>query len=182
MKNQDQAIRSGFVTVIAWIFIILSGLTILSSLVQLVLFSYVFPAAHIQQAMQATMHEYTRNAPALTRFMSGHMRLFNMLFLIFSSAMFIISIALLKRKGWARIAFIEFLALGVIWELVNLVIKLNFLGHMSQLPNNMPAQFQSIQEASLVFSVILAAVLGLFFAWVIKRMLSAKTEAEFADK
>lgn len=182
MENQIQLPpRSGFVTVTAWIFIILAGFMVLSSLLQLVLISYVYPATHMQQAMQDTIHEQAQNLPMISRYITEHLRLFNVLFLILSVSMFIISIAVLKRKNWGRVTFVVLLAIGIIWELINLVSGISMFGHVPHVPANMPPEFKSMQSVMLIFSAILAAVLCVLFAWIIKRLLSAKIKAEFVD-
>lgn len=176
MESQVKVRQSGFVTVVAWIFIVLSGFVILSSLLQIVLINYVYPAMHMQNTMQAIMHN---RMPPLTRFIMAHHLVFNLIFLTLSIAMFVTSIALLKRKNWARVSCIVFLVIGIVWELVSFYTALGFYGHMPELPGNLPPQYKMIQQVSYIFSMVLAVVLCIAFVWIIKRLSSAKIRAEF---
>lgn len=181
MGTQVQAKRSGFVTVIAWIFIVLAGFALFYTLIQGLMISYVYTDSHIHKAMQAA--EHAQNMPAISRLFIDHMQLFNVIFMVLSTAMLIISIALLKRKNWARIGFIAFMAIGIIWNVFSLVMQAGYFNHMPPLPQNTPPQYHDqmkmMQTGMLIFSAVLAIVFSILFAWIIKRLLSVKYKAEF---
>jgi hypothetical protein len=75
--------RSSFVTVLAWVFIVLAGFATLMSLFQNVMLALVFPA----DEMRTAMHEAKRDQQlsGFARFMFEHFRLIFALFFALSA-------------------------------------------------------------------------------------------------
>lgn len=173
--------RSSFVTVFAWIFIFITGFATFISVLQNVMVTFFFPIDEMQSSMHsANGHE---NLPAFAQFMSAHMRLFFAAFFVLSVAMFVSSIALLKRKNWARIAFVVFLGLGIAWNIGGLFLQNSLISSMPQVPSNAPPEFQahfeSMATVVLVASSLFAIAFSALFAWLIKRLISKTIRAEF---
>src|SRR6478672_6650334 len=96
--------QSSFVTVLAWIFIVLAGFATLISILQNVMISLMFPIEEMQAAMVQAKHK--QDMPVFAEFMFSHFQLFFLSFLVVSSVTLVSAIALLKRKNWARVLFI----------------------------------------------------------------------------
>ena len=105
---------SSFVTVVAWIFIAFGGLTTFISLLQNVVINTVFPTEQFRAAQSGVP------MPAAFAWIFDHVRLFFFLFLVVSATTLISAIGLLRRRNWARRAFVGILALGIAWNLIEI--------------------------------------------------------------
>ena len=176
---QIQPCRSSFVTALAWIFIILAGFATFIAILQNVMISFFFP----MEEMQSSMHSanFGEHVPDFVQFMFGHIQLFLASFFVLSASLCAVSVALLKRKNWARIAFIGFLALGIIWNVASLILQRAFFSSMSlpDAPTEFHSQFESMTTVMLIFSSIMVIGISLLLAWLIKRLASFPIKAEF---
>lgn len=179
--DSQQQLRSSFVTVLAWIFLVITGFATFISALQNIMITFFFPMAE----MKASMHSAkgSEHLPAFSQFMFSNMQYFFIAFFLLSATMFIFSAALLKRKNWARIAFIVFLAFGIAWNIGSLFLQSAFFSSMLQLPSDAPpefrAQFESMATVMLVATSLFAIALSALFAWLIKRLASPSIRAEF---
>ncbi len=160
--------RSTFVTVLAWVLIVLSGFGSLMTLLQNVVLFFVFPFAE----MSATAIE--ADEPLWARFIY----LWFVLALLVCATTLVGSIGLLQRKSWGRRLVVTILGLGVVWCLVAAP-----LGHFMM---QMPADFGEVdpglrrmQTVTTVFSAVFGLLLAGLFGWLVKRLLSAEVRAEF---
>lgn len=180
-ETQLKQSRSSFITALAWIFIVLTGFSTLIAILQNVMISFFFPLEQMQNAMHSA--KGSESIPAFAQFMLGHVRLLFATFLVLSATICAVSVGLLKRKNWARIAFISFLALGMVWNIAGVFLQGAFFSSMAPPPPNAPAefrsQFESMTHIMLVFSSVIAIVISLLFAWLIKRLISVPIKAEF---
>ena len=164
--------RSTFVTVLAWIFIIGSGFGSLISIMQVVMVSTMFSGEEF--------NSFPDDAPAMARLMSQYFHLFIYAFCAVILSTFVSSIALLKRKNWARLAFIVILALGILWQVGGLVMQFAFF---SEVPTQQDSPgFEDFERMSNIikwFSFAMAIGLSVLFAWVIKKLVSQQIVAEF---
>lgn len=171
--------RSTFVTVVAWIFIALSGFTTLISILQNIMVFTVFRSPEITQALQVP----PPGMPPLAVFMSRHIYLFFLGFLIISAFTLASSVGLLKRLNWARMCFIAIMIIGIAWSIGGLAMQfVMFSSVQEQFPAtemqgapNMQPFFTAIVAVSALFSIGLSALYG----WIIKRLLSPAIIAEF---
>lgn len=172
--------RSVFVTVVAWIFIALSGFGTLISILQNILIQTAFSSAEFNQAMQAPAPPGT---PPFAMFMATHMHWFFLLFLLASAFMLVSSIGLLKRWNWARLCFVGLMVLGIAWQLVGLGIQFSMFSSMREQFSAAATQggpdMGPFFVAIAVVSVLFALVFGVLFGWIAKRLLSAEIAAEF---
>ena len=170
--------QSTFVTVIAWIFIIFSGLGSLVSIMQNILIRTMFSGDRVQEALSRT--ENTDQMPQMAKFMFQHMDTFFLAFMILTIFLFISSIALLKRKNWARLVFIVMMALGILWNIGGLFIQASIMNTMPQTTNaEMANQFNIAMSVMRVGSYIFAAVFTGLYLWILVRLLSKDVKAEF---
>ena len=183
MNNPDAAVpfpRSTFVTVVAWIFIVVTGFSTFISILQNVMLTFMFPVGEMQDAMHSA--KGSENVPEIALFMFSHIRLFFVAFLVLSAAMFVSSIGLLKRRNWARIAFVFFFALGIAWSIASVFLQNAFFSSMpppSNAPSEFREQFESMTTVMLVFSSVMSIGFSLLFAWLIRRLSSRQIKGEF---
>lgn len=171
--------KSSFVTVLAWIFIALSGFGTLIGILQCVMIMTVFNTPEMSQAMQAPAPP---GSPALAVFMMKHMVAFFVAVLAVNMLTLASSIGLLLRHEWARRVLIGVLTLGIAWNIAGLALQVPML-------SNMRAQFASMPGAPdmgaffvaiLVVSCVFALGFSVLFGWIIKRLVSQPIVAEFA--
>lgn len=174
--------RSDFVTAVAWIFIAISGFSTLMSLFQNLMITFAFPVAEMHVAAQQGGNG--QPMPAFFRFILGNIRLFFLFFLAISALTLVASIGLLKRKNWARIAFIGILAFGIVWNLGGMVAGYVLFASMPTVPENAPDEFQRrfdlFSMGIMVFSALFAVAMAGLCGWIIKRLSSSDIKREFA--
>ena len=174
MENQKK--QSSFINVFAWISIVFSGFGILIGILQNVMMQTVMKDANFEEAINKA-----ENLPPLMKVMFENFEFLVMGTLIVTIMTFIASIGLLKRKNWARLFFIIFLVLGVIWTVVGGFMQFSFMDSMtmSSIPQDVPPEFQTMQNTmKIVMGVMLVAMLGLYL-YLIKRLRSDEIKEEF---
>jgi hypothetical protein len=171
--------RSTFVTVLAWVFIVLSGFGTLISILQNIMVQTMFSTPELQAAMQAPPPPGT---PAFASFLLAHFQWFFLLFLAFSATTLAASIALLRRRNWGRLLFVGLMVFGILWNLGGLALQFAMFGSMRQ-------QFQAAPGAPdmgpffiamAVATVLFALGFSALFGWIAKRLLSPQVASEFA--
>ena len=172
--------RSTFVTVVAWIFIVLSGFGTVISILQNIMIQTMFNDPQMEQALHAPPPP---GAPPFFAFMTDHFQLFFFAFLIVSAATLASSIGLLKRKYWARIVFIGLMILGILWYVGGLVLQFTMFSSMQDNFANAPGtpDMKPFFVAIAVVSVLFALGFSGLFGWIVKRLLSPAIAAEFTQ-
>ena len=174
-------VKSTFVTVLAWIFIALSGFSTLIGILQNIMIQVMMSAPDMQAAMEAS--KQSEEMPAIAQFMFNNIRWLFLLVLMVSATLFVSSIGLLKRKNWARILFIAIMAFGIIWNVGGFVFQLTMFSTMPGMPPDAPpdfqARFNTISIVIAVFGGIMALAFSTLFGWIIKRLVSAGIKQEF---
>jgi hypothetical protein len=175
--------RSAFVTNIAWSFIVLAGLAIVWALLQNVVFNVLVGARDIEAVISDARSAGVM--PDMLALVFRHMRSLLLLTLALSVLTFVASIALLKRRNWARLVFIVMMWLGVAGNLGGL-----WLGHevlagapMQEMLKTLTAAagipmeglVQDMQMASVLIAIVFAAL----FAWTAVRLSSQEIKNEF---
>jgi magnesium-transporting ATPase (P-type) len=168
--------RSTFVTVLAWIFIVMAGIGTFISILQNIMLYKMFPREEMNKAMQQP--DLVDQMPTFAQFMFSHIELFFLAFLIVVTVTFISAIALLKRKNWARIVFIVIMSLGIMWNIFGVIMQYIMF---SSLPTEIipPPEFESMMTIMKIASLIMATAFCVLFGWIIKKLSSAKIKAEF---
>lgn len=178
-------IRSSFVTVLAWIFIMLSGLTSFIGILQNVMIQALFLPVMQQQAL----HGFTPTGmSAPLAWMPTLMPWFFRAFLLLSLVTLTAAIGLLHRKNWARKLFIGLLALGIAYQLGGVAVQWWMFGHMGDMVAQMPgapprvdAVMQGMLTVMRVFGLMMALAFSGLFAWLILRLRRADVRAEFGE-
>ena len=175
MEHQKK--RSSFVNVFAWISIVFSGFGILIGIMQNVMMQSMMKDANFEQALNQN-----ENLPPLMKFMFENFELLVMVSLLITIVLFIASIGLLKRQNWARLFFIVFLMVGIIWTVVMGVMQFSFMDSMmtaSTSSQNLPSDFQNMQNTmQIVMGIMIVAIVALH-TYLIKRLSSDEIKKEF---
>jgi hypothetical protein len=170
--------RSTFVTVVAWIFTVISGFMTMISILQNIMVQTMFDNPQMDEALRAAPPPGT---PPVVTFMASHFQLLFLVFLVFSAITLIASIGLLRRKNWARLLFIGLMALGIAWNLGGLVLQLTMFSAMQGSFANVQGapDMKGFFIAMTVISVVMALGFSGLFGWIAKRLLSPAIVAEF---
>ena len=180
--------KSTFVTVVAWIFIVLSGLTTFISLLQNVMIGFM-PRDLFNSAIQDTTFAHVM--PSSTRFMFTHFQLFFLLFFVLSALMLLSSIGLLRRRNWARLVFIGLLGFGIVYNIAALVLQQSMMSSFTPpFPidsvigadstfRETTQQFTQMMAGMRVVMFIFAIGFAALFAWIIAKLMSRPIRQEF---
>jgi len=176
MHRTDQ--KSTFVTVVAWIFIALSGFGTLIGILQSAMVLTVFNTPEVTQAMHAPPPP---GAPAFAVFMMKYMVAFFVFMLSLNALTLVSSIGLLLRRNWARLLFIGLMLVGIVWNLAGLVLQFFMFSSMREqfaaLPDapDMGPFFIAIAVVSVVFTLAFSTLFG----WIARRLTLPDVVAEF---
>jgi hypothetical protein len=148
------ASRSIFVTVVAWIFIVLAGFATFMAVLQNIMINTTFP---VDQMLSAMEQARAKEIPPFVEYMLKHFRRFLFAFLCMSATTFVSAIGLLKSKNWARVVFICLMVLGIVRNIGGLLVQQSFFSLTAQIPVNAPedfrAHFESMARVMTIFSV-----------------------------
>lgn len=172
--------RSTFVTVLAWIFIVLSGFCTVISILQNIMVLTIFKSPEINQAMQAPAQP---GMPPFFAFMASHVQVFFLAFLVVSLLTLVSSVGLLKRWNWARLCFVGLMVLAIVWQIAGLGLQFTMFSSMQQQVTGATAHgapdMQPFFIAMAVVSVLFAIGFSVLFGWIAKRLLSPAVATEF---
>jgi len=178
LPNQRDAItRSTFVSVLAWICIVLAGFATVIGVFQNIIVYTVLTPDRMQMVLAEVKSK--QEVPPPVEFMLQNFRLIMLLLLIASSASLVAAIGLLKRKNWARVVFIFLMAASIVWNLGTLILQRTMTSSMSAVPDPHP-EFEAMATTMLILSIVIAIGLSLLAAWIIKRLMSPRIRQEFA--
>jgi hypothetical protein len=173
-----QAARSQFVTVIAWIFIALSGFSAFMAVLQNIMLHFMFNS-EFGKAMPAPPSEM---GPVFG-FIFGHMQWFFIGFLVLSLVSLAAAIGLLRRHEWARWLFIALMGLAIAWQPLGLALQSamipSFDAPLAGAPAGIEAGFRTMTIVIRIFSAVVALAFCGVFGWIVKRLLAADIRAEF---
>lgn len=169
--------KSTFVTVLAWIFIVLSGFATLIGVMQNIMIQTMFADPKFNEGLS----RMPPDAPAFASFMASNFRLFFAVMLACFALTLVSSIGLLKRRNWARLVFICIMTLGIIWNLGGLALQFTMFSSFPPLPKESHESdaFQSMFIGFMIFGVAVAIAFSALYAWIIKRLVSPSIVAEF---
>ncbi|MFO1220181.1 MAG: hypothetical protein U1E89_17590 [Burkholderiaceae bacterium] len=171
--------RSLFVSVTAWVFIVLGSVASLSTLVQNAALMSLLPG--FQPAFEP------RALPLLTSLLVAHLPWVAGVGLVLSVATVAAAVGLLLRLEWARRAFIALAAVAIVGNLLGLWLQQELLQSLidttlsrSALPREALGVFGGLaaaaRMAALAVSLAACAALG----WIIGRLRSPMVRQEFA--
>ena len=177
--NSQTSGKSNFVTVLAWVFIVLSGFATLISVAQNIMVQTMFDDPAFNGPLAASKH--AQDVPAAASFMASHFKLFFASFFVLCATTLVSSIGLLKRHNWARLVFIAILGLGIVWNLGGLLVQFTMFSSFPPPPvvSHEPDAFKSMFITIMVFTAVITVAFSLLFGWIIKRLVSRPIAAEF---
>ncbi|MFA5794528.1 MAG: hypothetical protein WC980_05615 [Candidatus Brocadiia bacterium] len=152
--------KSVFVTVLAWIFIIFSGLGTLWS-VFMIFATSSMPTRVITTYPQS--EESFRNIIIMFRYLSIGA-------FVFTVTALVTSIELLGRKNWARSLFIAFMVIGIL---------LNFFMIIAMFASFRPSSAESAGVFIAMFNALIQVGFSVIFIWIIKKLSSDEIKREF---
>ncbi len=169
--------RSTFITALAWTFIVMAGFASLIAVAQNIMIQLMFPTdLALPPSTDAS------GVPAILDFLLGHIRYLFLAFLILSIGTLVAAIGLLKRRNWARLAFVGILGLGILWNLAGIALQQLVFASPDHPQAGGAPELERMVMFMRVFSALFAVGLSLLLAWLVKRLLSAPVRAEFGSE
>jgi hypothetical protein len=170
---------SAFIDGLAWTTLVVSVLAIPMSL--LLLLASSGPTTDVREAL--ALSGINMALPDSVVFIFKHLKTISLLLLVFAAFSVASSMALLKRRNWARIAFIAMLALNIAANIVGLVYA--FLSPVTQVTaNGLPAASQlpvdGMMRIAMGLNALLVIGLSIAMAWMVKRLMSDAIRSEFS--
>lgn len=169
--------QSAFVTVIAWVFIIVSGFATFIAIMQNIVVHFLFSTEQLQRAMQ--LPASTEHMPVIINFMFSHVGLVVGLILLLALLTLIASIGLLLRKHWARFLFIALMGIVIVWNIGSLVLQELLFSMPDEAPANLARHSQGMMTITGFFSIVLALALSLLCGWIVWRLSASDIRREF---
>ncbi len=176
--------NTSFVTVMAWISIVLGALGVLYALAQ-TLVAALLPGDLLAQMQSDPVFEMLALPPFILWFLDN-LLLVSMLSLLVSAAFLAVAWGLLKRREWARLGFIAFMVLGTLSNLLGLVLiwdMIEWMNHIQGFATDPDKPFDAhIQRMNMV-SFATGALSSVFFAglhaWIIYKLMTPGIRKEF---
>ncbi len=176
METTTAPHRSAFVTVVAWIFIVLATLASTVGVLQNIAFFKMaaMPDGH------GPMHGGAAQLPWLLRLIFDHFQLYLAIELGGSLTGLVAAVGLLKRKNWARRLFIALLCLGMAVLVVALATQLSFTPVTDNIPAaQVPENVRTMLRVMKGFFFILTLLLSLLLSWIIATLAGPRIKEEF---
>ncbi|MDZ7735251.1 MAG: hypothetical protein U5P41_03235 [Gammaproteobacteria bacterium] len=178
--NTQSHQQSSFVSVVAWLFIIMQRLCdIYYAAAE---HHAAFPVSDGEMRKIMLQQQETGQLPPMAQFMAGHFEVFFGLMFLLAVLTLVASIGLLLRKNWARLTFIILMIAGIIWNLGSLAVQQVFFRTMP-VPEDAPADFvqhsQGMMNIMNIFSIALAVIVCALFGWIAWRLASPAIRQEF---
>jgi len=172
--------RSGFVTGLAWTFIVLAGFATLMTLLQNIMLAVMFPVEEMRAMLRES--EKSQPMPALFRFMFEHFRFFFGLMFAVCAVTFVSAIGLLRRKNWARIIFVILMVLSALWNLASIAMPFYMFSSFPVIPDGAAGgdEVRLMINIMIGFMVVIGILFAGLFAWIAKRLMSDDIKREFA--
>ena len=171
--------RSGFVTALAWSFIILAAFSTIITLLQNIMISVMFPMEEMRAAMREA--EKMQPMPPFFRLAFEHFQLLFALALVSSVVTLVASIGLLRRRNWARLVFIVLMLMGVAWNLSGLALPFFVSDFIPDVPEHPEIQgsFKLVWNIFMGFTILMCLLFAALFAWLARRLMSDDIRREF---
>ena len=174
MNDHASAPQSTFVTVLAWVLIVLGGFSLFGALMQNVMINLVLPT------MIATTTE--SSAQPFPPFAMAIFRVVALIFLGVAALTTYAAFALLKRRNWARQTFIVLFALGIAWNVLGVVgfgLGFGLATFPTSGPQAVPYDMQAMFKGMVAVLTIFTVAMSVLFGWLIVRLRSPSIKAEF---
>lgn len=182
MDVAGKAPRSTFVSVVAWIFIALSGFGVLISILQNLLIGFMVSQEEFMAAFNNAEQE---PMPAFMIFFIENIQLIMLLSLVLVILLLAASIGLLMRKNWARKTFIVYMFISCLYMVVGSILQGFWMNEMMGLQgfntnNAAPSSFMELMQAMQYMVIVFNVGIGLIFGWLGWKLMRPEIKAEFA--
>jgi hypothetical protein len=162
--------RSSFVSVLAWLVMILSGYSTLKALWVNIMINTMYPPGLLDAA------EESQDSSSVAAFMGSHIRLYFGAYLVISAVTLASSIGLLKRRNWARVMLICLMTFFIVFNIGSVASHLPELSAAFQEPAEYP------NAPMIIFSSVMNVGSSVLCAWIIKRLASGTVRSEFGNE
>lgn len=174
---------SRLVTVLGWVTVALGLLGAIQGLVQ-VLMGLVVPGG----SLATVFAPYGGPPPELPPLLAWYLRhdlALGVATLLVSALLGWIGLSLVRRRPWARLAFIAYVVLGTVLmfaslPLVSALMQAMFDAQFAQAGMSIPDDFRSFVQVYVLMVAGMFVVLALFHAWLVWKLCTHAIRAEFA--
>lgn len=169
MSRLEDGRKSRFVTVVGSLFLCLSGFGTVVGLVQAALLSMLHATASRAESLG--------RIPPIPRFFLENAQLLLLTFVGVCSLTALVSINLLRRKNWARLAFVAIMVAGIGYEIVGFAMYNAFIAQVREV---FPKPELSTFDLGIrLIAAVMALGFSAIFVWIITKLLSPRIAAEF---
>lgn len=163
--------RGGFVTGLAWTFIVLGILAVLGTLPLAALWWFVIDPVAFEAALDEALQAVPTPVPPGVLWTLHNLKTVLTAGFAVSLVTLVAAVGLLRRQGWARVVFVWLMALGALIHVVWAVAP--------YLPG-MPALDGGFMLVMALGSSLFALVFGALYGWLTMVLMSPAVRAEFA--
>ncbi len=183
--------KSTFVNVLGWILIIISGFSLLISIIENIMVNTVMPEFEMPDPIPTNnitdslsvyktfeSIEISNELGDFPFFLFSNIKLIVALFGLLILTSFIISIAFLKRKNWGRLGLIILFLIGIAYSIAGLIFQWIFI---ESIDDGFPHFYNIFGEMMLlmkIFTAVIAIGLSVLFGWIIKKLTSKEIKDE----
>jgi hypothetical protein len=175
--------RSTLVTVVAWLFLVLSALGTLGALLSVFALA-VTPTVAVDAAINRVSQDTTfiHLVPAPYLYMLHHVYLVALIKVLWRAVVLIVSIGVLRRREWARRAFIAVLGIEIVVVIVALFVGQSIgLTLASQIASgSRSGQVPPGMGSGLALAALLELGVVAILLWLLFTFRSARVREEFA--
>ncbi|MGL4234255.1 MAG: hypothetical protein ACRDAM_14290 [Casimicrobium sp.] len=183
VSNTTSVAHSKFIDGLAWGTLVVSGFLVFVAAFFLLITLWSNPWPQVEAILQDMQPGYA--LPSAFRFVFRHFAAIMFGTLVFSVVSFVCALALLRRKNWARIAFIVLLAANVVLNVATLFVLPSLFSSSGAPSANVPPAVREstalMTQIASGINFVLIAVLSLLMVWMIKRLLARDVRHEFID-
>jgi hypothetical protein len=186
MSTNDpvKSLRSTFVSALAWITIVLTGIAIFSSLLQIVLINVLLPLPDIGAMAETARDEHEH--PEFAVLLLQNLLVMPLASLVMWILILAVAIGLLKRRNWARLVYAVLMVLGILWNILGVAFMAVVLSAIpldeTAGPPEVTGRYGVAPQVVFLFSLAMAVVLSVLFGWIAKRLLSREIRSEFSRR
>lgn len=174
---------NAFINVVAWLFIVLAGIGILTGVLQNLAVHFWPPLVEV---LEQTRQSDTVLAPEgdVWSLVMSNLRWVLAFNLLLAIVVFAAGVGLLRRRNWARLVFVFLLSLVILLTLGNVLFALQAVigGEAAAAATDpyAPAIY-AYSAPSLMASALFSLLLCLLLGWMVWQLCRAKVTAEFRN-
>lgn len=183
-EGSVQARKTPFITIIAWVFIALATMILMTAIIQYVAVA-VLNYGDMHNLMVAELKKTMKDSDMLALALLALRYAWIMVTVIFLYAITLLltSIGLLKRREWARKTMVVLLVIAIFYELGDLAWQFYVMNStMAPLMKEMPGLGGGMMAIILGIVTIMVLAFCALFVWVIIKLRSEKIRQEFATQ